>query len=927
MTYGHAAARPPTFGQALVTVPSRVLLEQFSEEIPGFCKVGMGYNDKIDFSCRGFISVTDSVRLLQKLEFEACFVDEGHHPLPPGMPRCKELFQFSATHKEEVDFRYSLGEAIEEGVLCDYDLTVPVTTEGHPYICLANLLLSQAGRFRRVLAYCNSIAEAKKFRHVLETVGLAAWHINGKTNRAERERVMNEFARELSKPLHVLVTVQVLGEGVNIPNADTCMFVEPRSSYVSIIQAIGRVLRPDPSNPMAHIVLPAVAMPAMSKTFTMAPPPGSSGLTGSAESMLRARGSEKHVQPSESEATMTKARRGEPPQNELLASGDGAQTAGLWDDGCADCRADSSSPMNRAEVGLKGRSEGSNANRPWPCDPRSHRTTTDDRQGAELGRPDRPAPTIPIATVSDEDALIAPIGSAASVAAAPAIGDRQVGESVSQPKPASLAQGDDVNSFTAPMPAGTVAAKDGALACKCAGKVKQRKTSWDAAARGRSGARRDSESNRKDRSCAGGRPTAGLRAQGSRDYYPLSEPLAESSRGGNAKKTECSGPSSQNPMTDGQQHSGLRAPPASGTSVTPAGTFSEQEPGSSSRELSAAAPAQVAHVGHSTEALILMANQGTGAGPSTKEFPAKLMRRRASKLKVKTADDAGLFGSGRADQLDRFLEAIAQADSRFADKDMRLLQSRLWVTDCRLQQPIMQQLLARDVQYQLALILQQRDAFDLRLQAVEKFDQDHRRLPRQRSSQIEERTLAIWLQNLCTRQKRKMLSAQRMQKLLNSSSSRLRARAAKWLQRSVSFKEWLEELRQFVHAHNRMPDRRRDRSIAEQHLLQRAKNLVNPTNRNYERRLQLLEKIGPVPADWVKSRRMRRVRVDEARWNRQFDSLLEFVEANDRLPTQTLERFLYCWVGRQRRQLNYLPAELRAKLLDSHPVIAAFLQS
>ena len=44
----------------------------------------------------------------------------------------------------------------------------------------------------------------------------------------------------LQKPVHVLVTVEVLGEGINIPNADTCMFVEPRNSYRSIIQAIGR---------------------------------------------------------------------------------------------------------------------------------------------------------------------------------------------------------------------------------------------------------------------------------------------------------------------------------------------------------------------------------------------------------------------------------------------------------------------------------------------------------------------------------------------------------------------------------------------------------------------------------------------------------------------------------------------------------------
>ena len=96
---------------------------------------------------------------------------------------------------------------------------------------------------------------------VLRELGLAAWHINGRTPSKKRESVIAEFAGPLQKPVHALVTVEVLGEGINIPNADTCMFVEPRSSYRSIIQAIGRVLRYHPAKTLAHIVLPAVAIP------------------------------------------------------------------------------------------------------------------------------------------------------------------------------------------------------------------------------------------------------------------------------------------------------------------------------------------------------------------------------------------------------------------------------------------------------------------------------------------------------------------------------------------------------------------------------------------------------------------------------------------------------------------------------------------
>ena len=155
-----------------------------------------------------------------------------------------------------------MGQAIHDGVLCDYDISAPVVTEHHAYVCLADLLLKQAGRFRRVLAYCNRVAEAKKFQMVLEELGLAAWHINATTPRKKRMAAIEEFSGDLTKPVHVMVTVEVLGEGINIPNADTCMFVEPRNSYRSVIQAIGRVLRHHPCKTLAHIVLPAVAVPA-----------------------------------------------------------------------------------------------------------------------------------------------------------------------------------------------------------------------------------------------------------------------------------------------------------------------------------------------------------------------------------------------------------------------------------------------------------------------------------------------------------------------------------------------------------------------------------------------------------------------------------------------------------------------------------------
>ena len=276
LTCDHTASSP-TCTEVLIIVPLLALLDQFPPDFPGFCKVGMGHNKKIDFEAKGFIAVTDSVHLLEKVKFDSIFMDEAHHKLPARLPKSRELYQFSATYGEDVnvDFQYPMGKAIEDGVLCDYDITVPVLTAHHAYVCLADLLLKQAGKFRRVLAYCNCVAEAKRFRMVLKEVGLAAWHINGKTPLKRRNAVMEEFAGALQKPVHILVTVEVLGEGINIPNADTCMFVEPRRSYRSIVQAIGRVLRYHPEKTLAHVILPAVLVPDTAELVSEAVPAAS----------------------------------------------------------------------------------------------------------------------------------------------------------------------------------------------------------------------------------------------------------------------------------------------------------------------------------------------------------------------------------------------------------------------------------------------------------------------------------------------------------------------------------------------------------------------------------------------------------------------------------------------------------------------------
>lgn len=99
---------------------------------------------------------------------------------------------------------------------------------------------------RKILAFCNTVHEAMSFTRMLLDAGIAADHYNAQTVAAQRRDILLSFQRgEAFGGIRVLVTVDVLSEGVDLPSADTCLFVAPRRG-VRLRQCVGRVLRTHP---------------------------------------------------------------------------------------------------------------------------------------------------------------------------------------------------------------------------------------------------------------------------------------------------------------------------------------------------------------------------------------------------------------------------------------------------------------------------------------------------------------------------------------------------------------------------------------------------------------------------------------------------------------------------------------------------------
>lgn len=179
-------------------------------------------------------------------------------------------------------YKYPFGKAIEDGVLVPYDVLVHTATEGDA------ARLRQAGRSgaidvdfevslhsvkqafdnngaRRFVAYLSSRKAAEKFaQRITDDYGIPADFVDGTMSARERAA---KFARFGSKSAahdgYLLANVNVVTEGVDIPNLDAVVMAQSYSSNssVSIAQSVGRVLRTAPGKERGLVIVPAVFRP------------------------------------------------------------------------------------------------------------------------------------------------------------------------------------------------------------------------------------------------------------------------------------------------------------------------------------------------------------------------------------------------------------------------------------------------------------------------------------------------------------------------------------------------------------------------------------------------------------------------------------------------------------------------------------------
>jgi len=233
-----------------------------------------------------------SFHLIKDVPIPMCVLDEAHHvtsetyqPLFLENPNIQKMCLFTATPKEvkgvdygEIIYEYSYLRGVAEGYLNPFEIRVDLVGEDTNktiydsiarayYTTENNRILTfhadvNTDSPTSVRNFVNPVEIQKAFEDIqkefptkviprIHTVGFYS-----ELKLKERRTLLESF--DACQDVFILSSCETMGEGVDTKNANMCVFVDPKSSFVKIIQNIGRIVRKQfgVDKPHSTILLP-----------------------------------------------------------------------------------------------------------------------------------------------------------------------------------------------------------------------------------------------------------------------------------------------------------------------------------------------------------------------------------------------------------------------------------------------------------------------------------------------------------------------------------------------------------------------------------------------------------------------------------------------------------------------------------------------
>jgi superfamily II DNA or RNA helicase len=244
--------------------------------------------------------------------------DEAHHITSPeyqklvfGTPYFEKEVFFTATPRNEngitmydrddpeknmcgpVAYEYTYLQGLKDKVLNAFEICVDMYTENTNrsiYEAIARAILTKGTS--RVLTYHSGVkgesntdvlnfVKEEEFRIVFQQILMAEFRekalyytkitfkgMDAKTPAVDieykdgtikvvgRKTILRELDATPNNEIYIISSCETIGEGVDTKNANMCVFADPKSSIIKIIQNIGRVLRRNEDCPTSTILIP-----------------------------------------------------------------------------------------------------------------------------------------------------------------------------------------------------------------------------------------------------------------------------------------------------------------------------------------------------------------------------------------------------------------------------------------------------------------------------------------------------------------------------------------------------------------------------------------------------------------------------------------------------------------------------------------------
>lgn len=172
---------------------------------------------------------------------------------------CLHSYYFSATIEPANFTKYNMFAAISENYLCRLNIDFIVNdhyskSEVNSQTRISDLVdYLKKCSYQSIIIYTSLCSTAERIRDELKQKQFTAEIIKASTKTDIREQYFNLFREHR---LRVLLTVNCISEGVDLPNADTAIFFDEKRSIINIIQCVGRVMRKCEGKLSSSLVVP-----------------------------------------------------------------------------------------------------------------------------------------------------------------------------------------------------------------------------------------------------------------------------------------------------------------------------------------------------------------------------------------------------------------------------------------------------------------------------------------------------------------------------------------------------------------------------------------------------------------------------------------------------------------------------------------------